>query len=423
MNMATSVESFAINAYRDIYEQYVDNASFLWILRSIAVNQPHYYPSDIQELDQRIEAQLDGLMTAIDAAWPVCLDALELLEPGELFTAANVAFRSHDMSKIQHVVEIGLSDENLMKGLISALGWLPGKIVHSWIKKFLTSKDLNHKYLAIAACSVRRDNPEEYLNRILEREDCRQHLPLYARSLRLIGELRRQDLMPYLDAALKAEDESVQFWAIWSSILLGNHQLVKQMEPFVFNSGPYQELALNIAFRVLPVEQARDWISRLAKSEGQERNVVKATGILGDPHAINWLINKMKDDTLAKLAGEAFTLITGIDLEQQELIDESRDTSPDLDEEDIEAESVELDEDENLPWPDYEKVQKQWMSLGRNFIAGQRYLLGKTLSATYLKPLLDQSNQRQRQAICLELSLIDPATPLLNSKIRGVGRA
>jgi len=94
-----------MNAYKDIYEQYVTEASFLWILRSIAVEQPHYTREDIYELEQRIEAQLDGLMTAVEEAWEVCLDALELEQPGEVFTATVTAFRSHDVGKIQTAVE------------------------------------------------------------------------------------------------------------------------------------------------------------------------------------------------------------------------------------------------------------------------------------------------------------------------------
>jgi hypothetical protein len=124
---------------------------------------------EIFDLEQRIDQQIDALMTSIELAWPVCVDVLELVEPGEIFTATLVAFRSHDIDKIQTAVEVGLSNKAGVKGLISALGWLPGRVVHSWIKKFFTSKDLNHKFLAIAACSVRRENPEEYLNRILER--------------------------------------------------------------------------------------------------------------------------------------------------------------------------------------------------------------------------------------------------------------
>ncbi len=417
MNTASTIDHLGASSFTEIFEQYVDNASFLWVLRSIAVNQPHYYPADIQELEQRINAQLDALMTSIDAAWPLCEHALELAEPGEVFTAAVVAFRSHDMNKIQQVVEVGLSSETAVKGLISALGWLPGKLVHSWIKKFFISKDLNHKYLAIAACSVRRENPEEYLTRILERDDCKEHLALYSRSLRLIGELRRLDLMPFLEAALNSEDDNIRFWAIWSSILLGKRDIIKGLEPYVFNPGPYQTLAINMAFRVLPLDQARVWISTLAKGDGQMRNVIKATGVLGDPHAVNWLINKMQDESVSKLAAEAFCLITGIDLEQYQLIDVSKSEQGVQDDDEIEDEAVELDEDENLPYPDYEKVKKLWMNHGRNFIAGQRYLLGKPISIERQKNSIDNATQRHRQAIAMELALLGEAL-LINTRAK-----
>ena len=93
------------NAYKDIYEQYVDEASFLWILRSIAVEQPHYDASDILELEQRIDAQLDGLMTSVDIGWQVCEEVLTLQEPGEVFTSMVIAMRSHETSKIQMAVD------------------------------------------------------------------------------------------------------------------------------------------------------------------------------------------------------------------------------------------------------------------------------------------------------------------------------
>lgn len=414
MNLATSIDKSTVEAYQTHFDQLVDSVSFLWILRSIAVDQPNYYKSDILELEQRIEDCLDGLMTSIELAWPLCADALDLAEPGEVFTAAVVAFRSHDMNHIQQVVDIGLSNDTAVKGLISALGWLPGNLVHSWIKKFFTSKDLNHKFLAIAACSVRRENPEEYLNNILERSDCKAHVRLYSRSLRLIGELRRLDLMPYLEEALNSDDDALRFWAIWSSILLGKHEIVKKLEPYVFNSGPYQELAINIAFRVLPIEQARGWISTLAKTEGQIRNVIKASGILGDPHAVNWLINKMQDTSFAKLAGEAFTLITGVDLEEHQLIKESI-IDQDLIDKDIpEEETFELD-DENLPWPDQSRIKKLWMNHASNFITGQRYLLGKPITVELQKNRIDKATQRHRHALAIELALMGE-TPLINTR-------
>jgi len=299
-------------AYRDIYQRYVDEASFLWILRRVAAKQPHYFPADLAELEGRIQAQLDGLMTAPELGWEACQAMLGLEEPGEAFTATVTAMRSREMGKIQQAVEAGLASPRATPGLISALGWLPAAQVESWIAKFLAGKDLRHKYLGIAACSVRRQDPAEALSNILAREDCREFGPLYTRALRLTGELRRQDQMPAVQAARGNTDPTVRFWALWAAILLGDRAAAAELQPFVLQGGPHQRRALELAFRVLPVEQAREWISALAKDPAQARTVIQATGVLGDPHAVNWLIGKMADSKLAKLAGEAFSAITGV---------------------------------------------------------------------------------------------------------------
>lgn len=406
-----------MNAYKDIYEQFVNDASFLWILRSIAIEQPHYDTTSIFELEQRIEAQLDGLMTSIEDSWELCLEGLQLEEPGEVFTSAVIAFRSHDTSKIQKAIEVGLSSKETAKGLISAMGWLPGKLVHSWIEKFFTSKDLNHKYLALAACSVRRENPGEYINKILERDDCKQHEKLYARAIRLIGEIRRLDLMPHLSEAMNSEHDDIRFWAICSTILLGNRAAVTNLKPYVFQAGPHQAKAVNLAFKVLPVEQARSWISRLVTDAAQNRTVIKATGILGDPHAVNWLITKMREPAQAKLAAEAFTLITGINLEQHHLVADAPPAIAAQPNNDASDEDTSLDEDENLPFPDPEKVSKIWMNHGQNFIAGQRYFLGQAITIDRLKHKRSNGTQRQRHLADLELTLLGD-TPLCNTRAR-----
>ena len=406
------------SAYRGIFEQYVEQASFLWMLRSIAVNQPHYASDDIAVLERRIDAQLDGLMTSLDQAWEICQEALEIGEPGEVFTAAVIAFRSHDNVKIQKSLEAGLHNDDTFKALVSVMGWLPGRLVSPWIKKFLASKDLDHKYLALAACSVRRENPAEILNQILDRDDCKDHEKLYARALRLIGELKRQDLKPVLREAAESDNENIQFWSNWSAILLGDHSAVEKMEAYIFDDGVHQEKAINISFRVLPLEQARNWITRLVDNKEQIRSAVKATGILGDPHAVSWLIKIMQDRSTAKLCAEAFSLITGIDLAKSELTLENPGDVTMHPNEDVEDDDVSLDEDENIPWPDVDKILEMWINKGKEFISGQRYFMGKPISPENLRYYLDSGYQRQRRAAALELALTDPAMPLANTSTK-----
>ena len=47
-----------------VLDQHAEEAAFLALLRDYAVRAPHYDLEELAELDQRIEAHLDGLAIA-----------------------------------------------------------------------------------------------------------------------------------------------------------------------------------------------------------------------------------------------------------------------------------------------------------------------------------------------------------------------
>jgi uncharacterized protein (TIGR02270 family) len=357
-------------------------------------------------------------MSSPELGWQACEVELALQRPGEAFTATVVALRSHDIQKIQTAIQAGIATDRSFKGVVSALGWLPGEIARPWVERLLKGKDMRHKLLGVAACSVRRENPGELLNDILSRNDCRQHVPLHARALRLVGELRRQDLMPTLQAVLASKDAALNFWSNWSSILLGQHAEVVSLRPFITSPGPYQQRAIQLAFRTLPVEQGREWISTLAKDSANPRAVITATGVLGDPHAVNWLVSKMTDPAVARLAGEAFTHITGIDLAKHALTLPAPHGASALPNDDPMDTYVGLDEDEYLPWPDAGKIAALWRNHGQHFLVGRRYFFGRPITTDWLNEALANGTQRARHAAALELALIDSQRPLTNTRAR-----
>lgn len=422
---ANSLEH-SFDAYAHLQDQYADDAAFLWHLRNNAINQPHYYLYDLGELDQRIDAQLDGLMTAPEDSWKICEASLALQQPAEVFVAGVLAFRSLDVRKIQIAVEAGLADARTFKGLVSAMAWLPGRLVHSWIKKFLTSKDLDHKHLALAVCSARREDPREYLTSILQRPDCLAHEKLHARGLRLIGELKRFDLIPALRQGVNTENPMIRFWALWSAILLGDKAQVAQLQEWVLNASPMQRRAIDICFRTLPADTARDWITRLAQNPVNQRMVIHATAVLGDPQAVNWLLIQMQKPALTRLAGEAFTTITGIDLAAHKLvledIPELEDVLPD---DGAQNEEIDTSEDQHLPFPDTAKLAAVWQKYQQRFASGQRYFMGQMLgnnqqTGEHLRHIYAMGTQRQRAAAALELSLHEPDQYLLNQAAKGI---
>src|SRR5258708_17381639 len=90
-----------------ILSQYFEGASFLWQLRSGAVVAPHYSLADLAKLDQRVEANLDGVRIAGEAGWEICKEALSSAEAGEVFAAAVLALASGNKDRLETVFGAG----------------------------------------------------------------------------------------------------------------------------------------------------------------------------------------------------------------------------------------------------------------------------------------------------------------------------
>ena len=103
-----------------VVEQHAEEAAFLWLLRDSAVMEPHYSLPDVAYLDDRVEANIDGLRIAGDEGWEICRETLAWEEAGEIFTAAVLAFESGNEEYIQTVLEAGSGDPKLSRGIVSS---------------------------------------------------------------------------------------------------------------------------------------------------------------------------------------------------------------------------------------------------------------------------------------------------------------
>jgi uncharacterized protein (TIGR02270 family) len=120
----------------------------------------------------------------------------------------------------------------------------------------------------------------------------------------------------------------------------------------------------------------------------------------------------MSDDGKARIAGEAFSLITGLDLARLDLErrpPERLESGPNDDPDDS---NVEMDEDNGLPWPDETRVEAWWAENSQRFQPGTRYFMGEPLNGDNCLRVLREGYQRQRIAAALYLSLLNPGTPL-----------
>jgi uncharacterized protein (TIGR02270 family) len=269
--------------------------------------------------------------------------------------------------------------------------------------------------IAIAAMGARRADPGALLEAALADPS-----PLLrARAYRTTGELGRTDLTAPISSGFKDDDPECRFWSAWAAARMGAAEPLDVLADIAWEGGPRAEQALDLLMRRLEVARANAWLRDLAGLPERRRSVIRATGVIGDPIYIPWLIERMNEPAATRLAGEAFSMITGVDLAYRDL-----DVRPPTDvqsgpNDDPKDENVALDEDDRLPWPDPAKVGDLWTKNKARFSVGTAYFLGKPkASADWLEALSD-AFQRQRRAAALELAIRQPNWAMFEVRARG----
>jgi uncharacterized protein (TIGR02270 family) len=227
------------------------------------------------------------------------------------------------------------------------------------------------------------------------------------------------DLTGRLAPGLKDEDPGCRFWCAWAAARMAADEPLNVLADIAWNNLACADRALDLLLRRLDVPQANDWLHQFAKLPDRQRDLIRATGVIGDPLYIPWLIERMAEPVTARLAGESFSMITGLDLAYLDLdcaAPDDFDAGPNDDPAD---ENVALDEDENLPWPDPGLIGQWWAANRSRFTVGTAYFLGlPKQSADWLLALSD-AFQRQRRAAALELAIRQPDKAMFEVRARG----
>jgi uncharacterized protein (TIGR02270 family) len=390
-----------VSALASVLIAHAEDAAFLWLTRDNAVRAPHYLLKDLAKLDDRVEAHIDGLRVAGDAGWELALKGLTHPEAGEYFVAMVLALESGRKERIAEVVERA-GAEGPLRGIVSALGWVDWEIAKPAVGGLIAADDPRRRAIGIAACAITRTDPGVHLGAALAHADP----VLRARACRAAGELGRRDLLGGMVSLLAAEDDNLRFCAVWSASLLDDPRGFAPLWKFIGTAGWQRAAAaLAVLLRALPAAQAQDWLRTLGRDPAQRRAAIAGIGVYGDPTYVSWLIQQMDDLKLTRIAGEAFSMITGADLAYIDLDrrpPEGVETGPNDDPADPD---VALDPDNWLPWPDPERVAKWWAAQKSGYTPGTRYLLGKPIAPEWLADVLRNGKQRQRAAAALELAI------------------
>ena len=393
-----------------------DECSFLWLLRAAAVAAPHYSLKDLTKLDNRIEAHLDGLRIAGDEGWKLVVEELGWKEAGEFFVAALLAFESNKPDRIEKVLAAVAGAPDGIPGVASALGWLSIEQARPHIVRLLTDADPVRRLIGLSASAIHRHQPGAALGKALIDPDP----PLRARGLKAAGELGRTELIPALRQNLKGEDLPCRFWSAWSLLLLSNDPLgISAMRTLAETPSRFSERAAAMYARRAEPTAVKEWYRKQPTKPPKVRLALQAAAALGEIDAVPWLIGLMPQLPLARLAGEAFTTLTGADLALLDLENKPPKDFQSGPTDNPADEDVSMDPDDNLPFPNPQKVAGWWSKNQSRFAPGTRYLLGQPMEIANLGQVLRIGKQRQRAAAAIELSMRQPGTPLFETRMPG----
>jgi uncharacterized protein (TIGR02270 family) len=396
---------------------HADDAPFLWLLRDRAVAAPHFSLRDLARLDDRVEAHVDGLRVAGDSGWRLSEKALDWEEPGEVFTAGVLALESNSHERLDRVLRVMCKGRELQRGLISAAGWTPFEPLQPTLQSWLESEVPAMRRVAVGAFAVQRQDLGQSLPRLLYDDDA----GVRARAMKAAAELGRVDMRPMLLRARAGMDPACCLFAAWAAARLGDRsaETLDILRDFAVTPGPYQERALALVTRCLPLAEAISWLRQLGNNPRRLRLAALGAGVAGDPALAGVLIEWMATEAVARVAGEAFTMITGADLENLGLSQDLSENHFENDEEyQAEAHDVQ-DPDRDLPNPVPSKVADWWRANRDRFEPGRRYLYGSEIEPDGLRKVLLWGKQRQREAAALELALLQPAEPLFEVRAPG----
>lgn len=386
-------------------QQHVEEAIALRISRTRAVREAHGGLQALVDLDERLQAHLDALAVAGDAAWPLCQSALEDVSTGSLFVAAVHAIRHKRLDRLEQLIALAEAVPHAMGGLTSAFGWLESSQLRNIVATLLQATDMTARMVGISACSLHRVDPG--LSSLLEDP----HPMLRALALRTAGDLGLSEWLPVCIDAIDDEDPACQLWAARSAVLLGDRHHVLDWLADAMSRAPRESL-LDLVLGAMPMHAGHELLRTLAANPANAGWQLRGAGVVAGAGYLPWLLRRMQEPSAARRAAEAFALITGVDL-----IDLNLEGRPPVDFEsgpsdDPALADVAMDADDHLPWPDTQRIERWWEQNSARFAAGQRYFAGAPATREHCIEVLKTGCARQRRLAAYHLCLLAPGTAL-----------
>ena len=305
--------------HQELYEEHLEEASFLYELRTALLHDEELSWLDLEDYDRRIEAHLDGLLGGGFHGKAICIDAAMSGYAGDLYIAIRLLCRGAEVSELFKLLKnIDSDHEKIFQAIVDGLAlgcpadWFPALTAFTEDEcpdlLPVTIRVLAWRRAGTAPVFLEKHRKDIHLIDHLAWAQCR--LPtsqgMYERRSQLLG---GDPFANQTDCAL-------------GLLLLGDADLLRQL--------PMTESWARIP---LGVAGSRAQAHGLLRATPVTTMGLLALGLLGDILAVEPLFQFLSDPGGAPSAARALDLITGADLREEVFIPEQAEEDELFDEE------------------------------------------------------------------------------------------
>jgi uncharacterized protein (TIGR02270 family) len=210
----------------------------------------------------------------------------------------------------------------------------------------------------------------------------------------------------HISWGLKSSDREVRCAAIQTGIRKGEpaawHAALQLTEERSADSAP---LLSSVAALGSPEEQ--QLVIRALREPSLQRAGLYAIAYIGTPQAVEICLAGMRDEKLARRAGEAYCAITGVELARDRLAapEPAEEPSPPrLEDDRLDANLVPAAADK-WPLPDLDGVRRHWQSIQGQYGQGVRHWRGRPVALGSLLDAVEEGPMLRRNDLALELAV------------------
>ncbi len=385
----------------DVVEEHLDEAAFLWTQWERALVAPNCTLKDvIRGPEERLLAHIDGLLVAGEAAVErLLIPALEGDEPEKVFAAALALLDGPTPDAVARVLaRLDGTEPEVAAVIARVLGLAHREGIEDALVAATRSGEPPTIAASISALAVRRV-PVPDIGSFLASRDPAILAPALA-AARVGG----QQHLGLIERAFASTVTAVWDAALETGLVLGMRSAWLRCRQIVDDKRADAAFPLLVLTMSGEDEDLQRILAALDVGTLRPAAIV-ALGYTGRVTAVDTCLPYLADEKVAKLAGEAVSAITGLEIDGEFRKREAEpEEPPALEENDPDADLV-LGPEAMLPLPQPGAVQRWWKEARARFDPAVRYLGGKPWSPEVLVSAFTGGFMRRRRVVGLELAV------------------